>query len=65
MRYDYTFFPAYGTNATIGKNGGIETGDWDWNNGTYIVQKLAAFLYVPVALLPVFREMALCLPTSL
>jgi outer membrane receptor protein involved in Fe transport len=40
LRYDYTFMPAYGTNATIGKNGGIETGDWDWDNGTYIVQKL-------------------------
>ncbi len=40
LRYDYTFMPAYGTNATIGKNGGIETGDWDWNNGTYIVQKV-------------------------
>ena len=32
--------PAYGTNATIGKNGGIETGDMDWDNGTYIVQKV-------------------------
>jgi hypothetical protein len=40
LRYDYTFMPAYGTNATIGKNGGIETGDMDWNNGTYIVQKV-------------------------
>jgi outer membrane receptor protein involved in Fe transport len=40
LRYDYTFFPAYGTNATIGKNGGIETGDMDFDNGTYIVQKL-------------------------
>jgi outer membrane receptor protein involved in Fe transport len=40
LRYDYTFMPAYGTNATIGKNGGIETGDWDWNNGVYIVQKV-------------------------
>ena len=40
LRYDYTFIPGYGTNATIGKNGGIETGDWDWDNGTYIVQKL-------------------------
>jgi outer membrane receptor protein involved in Fe transport len=40
LRYDYTFMPAYGTNATIGKNGGIETGDMDWNNGIYIVQKV-------------------------
>jgi outer membrane receptor protein involved in Fe transport len=40
LRYDYTFMPAYGTNATIGKNGGIETGDMDWDNGVYIVQKV-------------------------
>ena len=40
LRYDYTFMPAYGTNATIGKNGGIETGDMDWDNGLYIVQKV-------------------------
>ena len=40
LRYDYTFMPAYGTNATIGQAGGIETGDWDWHNGTYIVQKV-------------------------
>ncbi len=40
LRYDYTFMPAYGTNATIGKNGGIETGDMDWDNGIYIVQKV-------------------------
>ena len=40
LRYDYTFIPGYGTNATIGKNGGPETGDWDWDNGTYIVQML-------------------------
>jgi Carboxypeptidase regulatory-like domain len=40
LRYDYTFIPGYGNNSTIGKVGGIETGDWDWDNGTYIVQKL-------------------------
>ena len=40
LRYDYPFLPAYGTNATIGKQGGIETGDMDFGNGTYIVQKL-------------------------
>jgi Carboxypeptidase regulatory-like domain len=40
LRYDYTFIPPYGTNATIGQNGGIETGDWDFSTGTYIVQKL-------------------------
>jgi len=40
LRYDYPFLPAYGTNATIGQQGGIETGDMDFGNGTYIVQKL-------------------------
>jgi hypothetical protein len=40
LRYDYTFIPPYGTNATIGKQGGIETGDMNFNNGTYVVQKL-------------------------
>jgi hypothetical protein len=40
LRYDRTFDPPYGTNATIGQNGGIETGEDDFNNGTYIVQKL-------------------------
>src|SRR5258708_5751655 len=40
LRYDRTFIPPYGTNATIGQQGGIETGDVDFSNGTYIVQKL-------------------------
>lgn len=40
LRYDLTFIPPYGTNATIGKNGGIETGDMDLSNGTYVLQKL-------------------------
>ena len=40
LRYDLTLIPPYGTNATIGKQGGIETGDVDFSNGTYIVQKL-------------------------
>ena len=40
LRYDLTFIPPYGTNATIGINGGIETGDMDLNNGTYILQKV-------------------------
>ncbi|MFC5861873.1 carboxypeptidase regulatory-like domain-containing protein [Acidicapsa dinghuensis] len=39
LRYDYPFIPAYGTNATIGEQGGIETGDIDFSNGTYILQK--------------------------
>jgi hypothetical protein len=40
LRYDRTFQPPYGTNATIGQNGGIETGEDNFNNGTYIIQKL-------------------------
>jgi hypothetical protein len=40
LRYDVTFIPPYGTNATIGQNGGIETGDMDLDNGTYILQKV-------------------------
>ena len=40
LRYDYTFSPPYGTNATIGQQGGIETGDVNFGNGTYVVQKL-------------------------
>ena len=40
LRYDVTFIPPYGTNATIGEQGGIETGDMDFTNGTYIVQKV-------------------------
>ena len=55
LRYDYTFMPAYGTSKTIGKNGGPETGDWDWDNGTYIVQKLPPPCSA-AASLPAFRE---------
>lgn len=40
MRYDLTFIPPFGTNKTIGQQGGIETGDMDLTNGVYIVQKL-------------------------
>jgi hypothetical protein len=40
LRYDHTFNPPYGTSAQIGQNGGPETGDIDFNNGTYIVQWL-------------------------
>jgi hypothetical protein len=40
LRYDLTLIPPYGTNATIGQQGGIETGDVNFSNGTYIVQKL-------------------------
>lgn len=40
LRYDYTFIPPYGTNATIGQQGGIETGDMDFSNGTFVLQKV-------------------------
>lgn len=40
MRYDRTFIPPYGLPDTVGQNGGIETGSIDFNNGTYILQKL-------------------------
>lgn len=40
LRYDVTFIPPYGTNDTIGEQGGIETGDINFNDGTYVVQKL-------------------------
>ncbi|MGB8478373.1 MAG: carboxypeptidase regulatory-like domain-containing protein [Acidobacteriaceae bacterium] len=39
LRYDLTFIPGVGTSARIGVNGGPETGDMDFNNGTYILAK--------------------------
>jgi len=40
LRYDVTFIPPYGTSDTIGQQGGIETGDPDFSNGTYVLQKV-------------------------
>ena len=40
LRYDRTFIPPYGKEDTVGINGGIEAGSIDFNNGTYVVQKL-------------------------
>jgi outer membrane receptor protein involved in Fe transport len=40
LRYDRTFIPPYGKDSTIGQNGGIETGSVNFNNGTYVVQKV-------------------------
>jgi hypothetical protein len=40
LRYDRTFIPPYGKESTVGQNGGIETGSINFNNGTYIVQKV-------------------------
>lgn len=40
LRYDRTFQPPYGRPETVGQNGGIETGEINFNNGTYVIQKL-------------------------
>jgi hypothetical protein len=40
LRYDRSFLPPYGTDQTIGQNGGIETGAIDFNSGNYVIQKL-------------------------
>jgi hypothetical protein len=40
LRYDYTFIPPYGKESTVGEQGGIETGDMDFSNGTYVLQKV-------------------------
>src|SRR5579871_3440186 len=38
LRYDRTFVPPIGAWNSKGQNGGIETGEMDYNNGTYILQ---------------------------
>ena len=38
LRYDLTLIPPYGTHATIGEQGGIELGDPNFANGTYVIQ---------------------------
>lgn len=38
LRYDITFIPPLGLHGSEGKLGGIQTGDMDLNNGTYILQ---------------------------
>jgi len=40
VRYDVTFIPPYGADGSETQQGGIATGDVDFNNGTYIVQKV-------------------------
>jgi hypothetical protein len=37
LRYDIQIPSPYGTKATVGQQGGIETGDLDLSNGTYIL----------------------------
>jgi len=38
LRYDLTVIPPFGTNETVGQQGGIETGDINFNDGTYVIQ---------------------------
>jgi hypothetical protein len=54
LRYDYPFLPRYGTAATVGQNGGPETGDMDWGSGNFIVQQLPPLCSV--------RGFAPCIP---
>lgn len=54
LRYDVTFYPPVGTDKQIGINGGPETGDVDFNNGTYIIQQLPPLCSV--------RGFAPCIP---
>jgi hypothetical protein len=37
LRYDLTSPPPFGTLSTVGQQGGVQTGDIDFNNGTYIL----------------------------
>lgn len=37
LRYDITLPPPFGTLSTVGQQGGIQTGDIDFHNGTYIL----------------------------
>ncbi|HEX4575788.1 MAG TPA: TonB-dependent receptor [Edaphobacter sp.] len=56
VRYDRGVIPAYGTDASIGLQGSIETGDFDFNTGNYIIQKLPPLCSV--------RGAAPCLPSG-
>jgi Carboxypeptidase regulatory-like domain/TonB-dependent Receptor Plug Domain len=38
LRYDVTFIPPFGLTSSIGKEGGIQTGDMDFTNGLYYLQ---------------------------
>ena len=38
VRYDLTLIPPYGTKDTFGQQGGIETGDFNFSDGTYVLQ---------------------------
>jgi len=56
VRYDRSAIPPYGTAGSVGLQGSIETGEFDFNNGTYIVQQLPPLCSV--------RGHAPCLPSS-
>src|SRR5216683_2213834 len=55
LRYDRSVIPAYGTEASVGLQGSIETGDFDFNTGKYIIQQLPPLCSV--------RGHAPCLPS--
>jgi len=38
VRYDLTLIPPYGTKDTFDEQGGIETGDFDFSSGNYVLQ---------------------------
>ncbi|HEY4355086.1 MAG TPA: TonB-dependent receptor [Acidobacteriaceae bacterium] len=38
IRYDRPVWPQYGAWSSVGNQGSIETGDWDFNTGNYILQ---------------------------
>jgi hypothetical protein len=54
LRYDLTLNPPNGPNSLVGVNGGPESGNVDFNNGTYVVQKLPPLCSV--------RGVAPCIP---
>lgn len=56
VRYDRSAIPAYGTQASVGLQGSIETGDFDFTNGNYIIQQLPPLCSV--------RQHAPCLPSA-
>jgi hypothetical protein len=56
VRYDRSVIPAYGTQASVGLQGSIETGDFDFNTGNYILQQLPPLCSV--------RGHAPCLPSA-
>ena len=55
VRYDLTLIPPYGTKDTVAQQGGIETGDFDFSNGTYVLQ------YPPPPC--TVRQQAPCIPS--